>query len=287
MSDKATSGNEYGDQAWRDESVLRELYVGRNMTVREVGEKLGCSRNCVSEWLEKTGVGARPQGHKRDLAGRNVDEFPHRDRERMQELYVERGLTTYEVAKELGCWSTQVGRWLKRHGIETRPSPVEENPDLPPELADADILRRLYTEQKLHTTEIAEMLDCGSTTVADWLARHGIDRRPYTELMSGEDNPMWKDGRWADEHTPYGEGWTYRKKENVRERDGHECRMCGMTDTKHVEQHGHKLHVHHLNKAGGGDNDAERNAEENLATLCRKCHSTAETMAPLLPELGR
>lgn len=44
-----------------------------------------------------------------------------------------------------------------------------------------DRMRELYVDQKLSITQVAERLDCGSTTVGSWLERHGIERRSISE----------------------------------------------------------------------------------------------------------
>lgn len=48
-----------GDTApkpWKDESVLRELYVESDATQKEVAEKLGCTPHTIRNWLEKHGL---------------------------------------------------------------------------------------------------------------------------------------------------------------------------------------------------------------------------------------
>ncbi|MFU1781478.1 helix-turn-helix domain-containing protein [Haloarcula japonica] len=52
-------------------------------------------------------------------------EYPHRDPEILEELYVERELTTWECAERLGCSQQTVRRWLDKHDIETRRSGSE------------------------------------------------------------------------------------------------------------------------------------------------------------------
>lgn len=45
---------------------------------------------------------------------------PYRDEELMRELYVVRGLSTYDVADELDTSRATVIRWLDKHGIDRR-----------------------------------------------------------------------------------------------------------------------------------------------------------------------
>jgi ribosomal protein L31 len=83
----------------------------------------------------------------------------------------------------------------------------------------------------------------------------------------------------------YGPGFSETKKSEVRERDGHECQDCGMSQEAHIDAHDEKLHVHHIRPAREFDNPEERNAKENLITLCRGCHlGKWEQLAPLRPD---
>lgn len=60
----------------------------------------------------------------------------------------------------------------------------------------------------------------------------------------------------------------------VLERDGHECKFCGVSDEEHTEEHGSGLEAHHVipRADGGGD------YIENLVTLCKPCHRKFETI---------
>jgi len=96
---------------------------------------------------------------------------------------------------------------------------------------------------------------------------------------TGEGNPNWSGGR-----ANYGHGWNKTKKKAVRRRDGHECQSCGMSQEDHLEEHGRKLDVHHIRPARTVGDPEERNAEENLISLCISCHHLWEQMAPLRPD---
>ena len=47
-----------------------------------------------------------------------------------------------------------------------------------------DVLRTLYWDEGKSLKEIAEELDCGYSTVRDWMVRHGIERRSIKEARS-------------------------------------------------------------------------------------------------------
>ena len=85
------------------------------------------------------------------------------------------------------------------------------------------------------------------------------------EARTGENSPKYKGGKF-----PYGPGWNDAKKELVRERDGHECRICGKAEADHIKDIGRKLTIHHIVKARRlQDAPAEvRNGPFNLVTIC-------------------
>lgn len=50
---------------WQDESTLRELYVGRRMSMRKVADELGAHHETISRWLKKYDIDTR--GRKESL----------------------------------------------------------------------------------------------------------------------------------------------------------------------------------------------------------------------------
>lgn len=111
---------------------------------------------------------------------------------------------------------------------------------------------------------------CSPDCWGDWVSENRI----------GENHHLWKGGQ-----EPYGEGWNDRKKEAVRDRDDRRCQGCGMEEAEHIEIYGQKLQVHHITPARKFDNPDDRNAEDNLTTLCIPCHHKWEGI-PLRPGLG-
>jgi len=107
-------------------------------------------------------------------------------------------------------------------------------------------------------------------------SRECMDR--WRSERTGEEHPLWKGGRF-----PYGEGWTEAKKRRVRIRDQARCQDCGMTMPEHLDKYGRDLSVHHIQPARTLDDPENRNAADNLVTLCTSCHKEWEQMAPLRP----
>lgn len=66
----------------------------------------------------------------------------------------------------------------------------------------------------------------------------------------------------ASSAEPYPAGWSKRVTTFIRDRDGNVCRLCGVSENGN----GRKLHVHHI------DFDRSNLSQENLITLCYRCH---------------
>lgn len=265
------------DAKHRDESYLRKKYLEEGLTTYEIAEECGCVDATVLKWLKKHGIETRkataiPENTAPDERLTNS--------EWLREQYVEEYRSSVEIADECECTPNSVLYWLDRHGIEKRSSGSKA---ADPRLTDASWLREQYIEKELLCKEIAEECDVGTSNVSAWLKKHGIE----TEYRSpvGEDHPHWNGG-----HYPYGAGWTEAKRRSVRERDGYACQdaACSVSQSEHREQYGEKLHVHHLRKARDVDDPLERNAKENLITLCRDCHRRWEKIADagLVPQVA-
>ena len=314
MSDKATSGNEYGDAPWRDEEILRELYVERGMTTVEVGNELGCADVTVSNWLKKFDIEVAPS-----VAEANPD-VPDaaRDPDLIRELYVEQDMSVLAIAGEIGCSDTPIRTVINEHGMEKRRPWRDEQTlrrlhleeelapgeianelgcsfqtvtrwigihDIPQKryyprtarfLHDEEDLRERYVGREMSVYDIADEAGCTSKTVCNWLARHDIEARS----IKGENHYAWNGGVGRY----YGPSWPTQRKAAI-ERDGGECRMCSMTAEEHYKQHGTDIHVHHLCRFASFEDSAVANRLENLVTLCFTCHNEAERIAPLLPDV--
>lgn len=111
-------------------------------------------------------------------------ESPWQNKEILEELYVEGGLTQAEVADELGCSSSTVNTWLKKHRLsgdlpDTDPDKYGEEP-----WKDRELMERLYIEEKKSSKDISILFDCSNATISEWLDRHSIEKRSLSESQS-------------------------------------------------------------------------------------------------------
>jgi len=99
-----------------------------------------------------------------------------------------------------------------------------------------------------------------------------------SENRSGEDHHMWKGGVSHG----YPGGWKSIRQE-IRKRDGYQCRACGITQEEHLEEMGSKLDVHHVVPVREFDDPADAHSNGNLVTACRSCHMKYEGL-PVFPQ---
>ena len=76
---------------------------------------------------------------------------------------------------------------------------------------------------------------------------------------------------WQNDPIDYGPNWS-KIREQVRQRDGFRCQVCGRpeTDRKHD--------IHHKIPARVFTTHEHANRLDNLITLCQRCHTRAETV---------
>ena len=88
-----------------------------------------------------------------------------------------------------------------------------------------------------------------------------LKREEYEKKMK-ESVEKWQK-EWDKKY--YEQQYWSKIRQNILERDNYTCQLCGLTgDTK--------LHIHHIEKRNKDGSDFE----DNLITVCPKCHSNAD-----------
>jgi hypothetical protein len=100
----------------------------------------------------------------------------------------------------------------------------------------------------------------------------GLYRR---QQYIGNNNPAWIDG---SSYQDYPSQFTEVLREQIRERDNHECQNCGITEEEHLIIYGRMIEVHHI------DYNKENCNKDNLITTCKQCNLRANTNRPYWQE---
>lgn len=150
---------------WRDEELLRQKYWDEGMSGPEIADEWGCATRTITEWRHKHGIETKPQNYGE----------PWTDEETLRELYVEKRMSTYEIAEKFDVHDKTIGNALEENGIQARSTGSGLEPNQP--WHDKERVRRLYVEEKLTAEEIGERLGCSKSTILHQLSEFGIPRR--------------------------------------------------------------------------------------------------------------
>lgn len=293
MSSKDTRGNESSDRhpcPW--DGCNRSFDSARGMKVHHggvhgesiAGTEVTCTVCGASKRTQTSiadnenhfcGSGCYGKWRSEELTGENHPSYDGsqewRKKAVLEELYLDKGLSTYDIADRLGCSYQTVHDWLVYHGIPTRDSPTQRNKKYMP---SKEVLEQQYSDGD-PILEIAERHGTHFETVRRWLIRYGIERRPPANTLTGEDSYNWVPDGEKIGRREYDPLWRKRRIEAI-ELDGEECARCGMSREAHREEMGRDITVHHIRKARLFDDLEEAHALSNLITLCLSCHASID-----------
>lgn len=207
------------------------------------------------------------------------------NKEKMEELHVDERKNPETISKEIGENKDKVIRWLKKHGIyrgyecpgcgeifrhigyhfshspSCVPESYEDNPLY--QSHQCDLCGDIYYIKNNRGSR-SRMSFCSNECRGEWLKRS--DTTHPTEF----DHVSWRE-----------------RSDQIRDRDGNKCRVCGMTQQEHREKYSMRLHVHHITPRSEFDDISKADDPGNLITICCRHHLEYEgtrSLAHLIPE---
>lgn len=136
------------------------------------------------------------------------------------------------------------------------------------------------------------ILPCGNCGREYSLTMHQAEKKAWSPLAycsscKSDWASQWGSKNHEEMKEEYGMKTDYKQKvedaiDKVHERDGYQCVICDLSNKKHIEKFGMKLHAHHI---GGREQylDKENKTvdngiykKENMITLCVNHHSSVE-----------
>lgn len=178
-------GEHQTQEKLQDKAWLREKYLKEDLSAREIADMVDRTTDSIHYWRNKHDIRAKsPQGE--------VDPRLE-DPEWLREKYVDKGMTTHEIAELIGENQTNVHRRLTKFDIETRPAgfqPGEEH--IYWQGGHDQYYGPNWNEQrkKALLRDQSRCQRCGKTpTSGDYIHVH--HRKPRREFRQEYDDPEW------------------------------------------------------------------------------------------------
>lgn len=111
-------------QKLHDKCWLEREYVDKERPATDIADECDVDSMTVYTWLEKHSIPTRCHGISRS----DGDIRKLREKQWLRERYIDRQLSTREIAKETSTSKNAVLRWLRKHSIDIRPkTPVGDD----------------------------------------------------------------------------------------------------------------------------------------------------------------
>jgi len=111
------------EKAKPSEEQLREWYEEQYLTVDEVAEKCGVSRQTVYDYMDDYGIERRSSKESRAIRGTGTNQFehgPHREKEWLEQKYWGEKMSQEEMAEEAGVTVATIVRQMQKNGVDSR-----------------------------------------------------------------------------------------------------------------------------------------------------------------------
>ena len=222
--------------------ILFKLYIVDYLSISDIAKKLNTHRSKIRNLLKFYNL------YENRLV--ELIKYSQISKDQMLKLYVAENKTVeyiiniyniksekifFKILKYLNIPKRSVADFRKRHikdGIN------KEN------------LEFLYINEEKSLQKIAEIFNCGKSTISRHLDKYNIPKRKGNSYDQLKKNPS--------EHKKYGKDW--RTQRNIRlEVDNYQCQQCG--DINNLE-------VHHWTPY----RFSYDNSLDNLVTVCHECH---------------
>ena len=154
-----------------DRDLLVELYVNRGLSPAQIAAELAVGVRTVRGRLSDHRLPARPMGRPKGTGRPVLRPEKILTRRYLLDAYHRRGLSMPQIAAEAGFATKTVLKYLRLHGIPTRPSGANS---IQRRKVDAERLAALR-QQGLSVAEIAARVGCAQRTVVASFHRYNMD----------------------------------------------------------------------------------------------------------------
>ena len=169
--------------------------------------------------------------------------------------------TVSDIAQEVGATPLAVSKSIKFGDEQTILSVKKTQFDFRG-YRHPSVLEQLHHEKMWSVSEIVDFFDSSHSTIVKWFDECGVKRR-------NNHSQMWKGHSAWDEVVV-----------EVLERDDNMCQICGIGNEEHQNEHGERLHIHHVIEEDAFDDSDLAADPQNLIALCKGCHREHEGRTP-------
>ena len=254
--------------------LLYSLYVEQGMTLQQIADELGVSRQTVSNKISEYGITVRNYSYIREQKSNSPSvpkikkKTPYKSKTVFERAYKE--LKSIElVAEHFGISQDTAYSWKKRHGIETikefsQRGKRKVNANKP--YANKEWLEDMYS--KYSWEELGKMLNCDPTTLSKWGVKFGIKTRTVSEqwdLKSKNGSRVVKP--LSFDLQLYKETYVLHTMSNLpKNLRNFIISLYGKCENPNCNE-SEVLDLHHI------DENHKNNSPENHGVLCPNCHA--------------
>lgn len=261
-------------------SLLTSLYIEQELTLKEIANELGVSRQTIANKLSEYGIKIRPNCMKPKSTETKpkVEKVlkPYMDYDTFNSVYQELKSLVL-VAEHFNVSVDTIYRWKVKleiptvHKISDR-AMHELNSQKP--YTNRETLLEYYNKYSIY--ELSKLWDCNPTTISKWLKKLDIPRKTAKEQWERKS----KNGcivvtdsefRLSDYIKTYKDSPRMSKRvvNKIKEAVG-ACQACGESEV---------LDLHHI------DENRKNNLPSNHVILCPNCHAKIHRLGKTVSEL--
>lgn len=255
--------------------LLLYLYVRKDMTLTQVANELGCSRQTVSNYVQKYGI-------CKEKFLRNVPKAPYEDYTTFVDAY--KSLKSFKkMASHFKCSYDTIITWKGIHGVKASysltPEELSRRKSVASEFSKENLFK-LYIVDLLSANEIGTLLGCDGSTILNYLRTYNIPTRNLSEQWAVKEKGRNVLNRASETDYQFllrcltfiPENPNNRVFERIKGIVGY-CQLCGFNENVKL------LDVHHI------DCNKKNNHPENFIVLCPNCHAKVHRLGlNILPD---
>lgn len=149
---------------------IRKWYHDERKSTGEIAINLGVTQRTIINWMRDYNIPTRSPQEASLPEG--IEKL---SKSELKSMYIEKGISTVEIAKEIGVKSSStIQRWLKSYGIKRHK-------------LSSDELYRLYNQEGLNATEISRRHNITRTTVYYYMKKYDITREKHSKLIKSSE----------------------------------------------------------------------------------------------------